>query len=126
MLCVADYLDALAWVRSIGGLEAVITRAERNLAVVDRFVQQHDWIRFLARDENQRSNTSVCLTLELEDEQVKTMVRLLAAEGAAFDIGAYRDAPAGLRIWCGATVEESDLEKLMPWLEWACRQVKGE
>ena len=126
MLCVADYLDALAWVRSIGGLEAAISRAERNLAVVDRFVQQHDWIHFLASEENQRSNTSVCLTVELEDEKVKSMVRLLAADGVANDIGAYRDAPAGLRIWCGATIEESDLENLMPWLEWAYRQVKGE
>jgi phosphoserine aminotransferase len=126
MLCVADYLDALAWVRSIGGLEAAISRAERNLAVVDRFVKQHDWIHFLANEENQRSNTSVCLTVELEDEKVKSMVRLLAAEGVANDIGAYRDAPAGLRIWCGATIEESDLENLMPWLEWAYRQVKGE
>jgi phosphoserine aminotransferase len=123
MLCVADYLDALAWVRRIGGLDAVIRRSERNLAVIDRFVSQHDWIHFLAHDENQRSSTSVCLTVELEDEQVKSMIGLLAAEGVANDIGAYRDAPAGLRIWCGATVEESDLEKLMPWLEWAREQV---
>ncbi len=126
MLCVADYLDALAWVRRIGGLEAAIRRAERNLAVVARFVRQHDWIHFLAKDENQRSNTSVCLTLELADEKVKSMVRLLGAEGVANDIGAYRDAPAGLRIWCGATVEESDLEKLLPWLEWAYEQTSGE
>jgi phosphoserine aminotransferase len=126
MLCVADYLDALAWVRSIGGLEAAIRRAELNLVVVDRFVKQHDWIHFLANDESQRSNTSVCLTVELDDEKVKSMVRLLAAEGVANDIGAYRDAPAGLRIWCGATVEEGDLEKLMPWLEWAHEQAKGE
>jgi phosphoserine aminotransferase len=126
MLCVADYLDALEWIRRIGGLEAAIRRSERNLAVVDRFVKQHNWIHFLARDESQRSSTSVCLTLDLEDEKVKSMVQLLAAEAVAYDIGAYRDAPAGLRIWCGATVEESDLEKLMPWLLWAHEQVSGE
>jgi phosphoserine aminotransferase len=126
MLCVADYLDALAWIRRIGGLEAAIERADRNLAVVDRFVTQHDWIHFLASDQNQRSNTSVCLTLALDDEKIKSMVRLLATEGVANDIGAYRDAPAGLRIWCGATVEEGDLEKLMPWLEWAHDQTRGD
>ena len=126
MLCVADYLGALEWVRSIGGLEATIRRSERNLAVIDRFVEQHDWIHFLAGDENQRSNTSVCLTVELDNEKVKSMVSLLGAEEVANDIGAYRDAPAGLRIWCGATVEESDLEKLMPWLEWAHEQVRVE
>ena len=126
MLCVADYLDALAWVRSIGGLEAAIRRSQRNLAVIDRFVRQHDWTHFLAGIENQRSSTSVCLTVDLDDEKVKSMVRLLAAEGVANDIGAYRDAPAGLRIWCGATVEESDLEKLMPWLEWAHQHVGGD
>ncbi len=126
MLCVADYLDTLAWVRSIGGLEGAIGRSENNLAVIGRFVERHDWIQFLAGEKQQRSNTSVCLRLELDDDRVKSLVQLLAAEGAAFDIGAYRDAPAGLRIWCGATVEESDLEKLMPWLEWAYRQVKGE
>jgi phosphoserine aminotransferase len=126
MLCVADYLDALGWVRSVGGLEATIQRCDRNLAVIERFVEQNNWIHFLAGDASQRSNTSVCLTLDLNDEKVKSMVQLLAAEGVAHDIGAYRDAPAGLRIWCGATVEESDLEKLMPWLLWAYQKIKGE
>jgi phosphoserine aminotransferase len=124
MLCVADYLDALQWVQGIGGIEAAISRSEHNLAVIDHFVKQHDWIHFLASDKNQRSNTSVCLTLDLDADKVKSMVQLLAAEGVANDIGAYRDAPAGLRIWCGATIEESDLEKLMPWLVWAYEQVK--
>ena len=126
MLCVADYLDTLQWVRSIGGLRAAINRSERNLAVIERFVAQKDWIHFLAREKSQRSSTSVCLTLDLEDEQVKSLVALLEQEGVAHDVGAYRDAPAGLRIWCGATVEESDLEKLMPWLEWAYSRAKGE
>jgi phosphoserine aminotransferase len=126
MLCVADYLDALDWVRSIGGLQATIERSQANLAVVERFVQQHDWIHFLAKAKSQRSNTSVCLTLDLDDDKVKALIALLGEEGVAHDIGAYRDAPAGLRIWCGATVEENDLELLMPWLEWAWMQVRRE
>lgn len=125
MLCVADYLDALNWVRSLGGVPATIDRSTRNLAVIDRFVSAHEWIDFLAGNPAERSSTSVCLTLDLSDEQVKQVVALLAEEQVAYDIGAYRDAPAGLRIWCGATVEESDLEKLMPWLHWAYQQIKG-
>ena len=125
MLCVADYLDALEWVRSLGGAEAAIERSQRNLAVIERFVTEHDWIDFLAEKPSQRSNTSVCLTLDLTDQQVKDLVSLLAEEQVAFDIGAYRDAPAGLRIWCGATVEESDLEKLLPWLQWGYQTIKG-
>jgi phosphoserine aminotransferase len=119
MLCVADYLDALDWVEQLGGVEETMARSQRNLAVLERFVQGHAWIHFLAGEPSHRSNTSVCLTLDLAPEQVKAMARLLETEQVALDIGAYRDAPAGLRIWCGATVEESDLEKLMPWLEWA-------
>jgi phosphoserine aminotransferase len=126
MLCVADYLDALAWVRQLGGLDGAISRADRNLAYIEDFVKLHDWIHFLAGDKNQRSNTSVCLTIDLDVEKVKTMVQLLADEGVANDIGSYRDAPSGLRIWCGTTIEESDIKKLMPWLDWAYRQVKGE
>jgi len=126
MLCVADYLDALDWLRSIGGLDAAIERSGRNLAVIEAFVDSHDWIHFLAADKAQRSNTSVCLTLDLADDKVKAMTTLLDREGVAHDIGAYRDAPAGLRIWCGATIDESDLKKLMPWLEWAFQQVSQE
>jgi phosphoserine aminotransferase len=125
MLCVADYLDALNWVRELGGVGAAIERSRRNLAVIEAFVDNHDWIHFLASEKSQRSNTSVCLTVDLDDQQVKAMVALLDDQGAAHDIGAYRDAPAGLRIWCGATVEESDVKKLMPWLEWAYAQVNG-
>lgn len=126
MLCVADYLDALAWLRGIGGLAAGIERSQRNLGVIDSFVSSHHWIHFLAAEAEQRSNTSVCLTVDLPDDKVKAMTTLLEREGVAHDIGAYRDAPAGLRIWCGATVEADDLEKLMPWLEWAYRQVSKE
>jgi phosphoserine aminotransferase len=126
MLCVADYLDALDWVRKMGGVAATIDRSKRNLAVIEAFVHERPWIHFLARVESQRSNTSVCLTVDLEAEQIKAMTALLEAEEVAHDIGSYRDAPAGLRIWCGATVEESDVKKLMPWLEWAYTEVKGE
>ena len=125
MLCVADYLDALDWVQSVGGQQGTIERSRTNLAVIETFVAARDWIDFLAADEALRSNTSVCLTLSLEDDQVKAMVKLLEKEGVAYDVGAYRDAPAGLRIWCGATVESSDLELLMPWLEWAYNEVNS-
>ncbi|WP_461481106.1 phosphoserine transaminase [Porticoccus sp.] len=123
MLCVADYLDALGWVKSIGGLPAAVAKSAQNLAVIEQFVAEHDWIDFLARDPATRSNTSICLILDLDAEQVKKVVKLLDAEGVAYDIGAYRDAPAGLRIWGGATVEKADLEALMPWITWAYQQV---
>jgi phosphoserine aminotransferase len=124
MLCVVDYLDALNWVKSIGGVAATIAIADQNLATLEAFVEQHDWIEFLAKDSAIRSNTSVCLTLNLTPEQVKTVVTLLEEHQVAYDIGAYRDAPAGLRIWCGATVENNNLEALMPWIEWAYHSVK--
>lgn len=123
MLCVADYLDALGWVKSLGGVEATIEKSRGNLAVLEQFVESRDWIRFLAADKAQRSNTSVCLILELPEERVKQLAKLLGSEGVAYDIGSYRDAPAGLRIWCGASVAQADLEKLMPWLDWAYQQV---
>jgi phosphoserine aminotransferase len=125
MLCVSDYLDALNWVESIGGVNGAtgtIARSEANLKVIEDFVAANDWIAFLAKDKATRSNTSVCLTLTASEEQVKKMVKLLDTEGVAYDIGAYKDAPAGLRIWCGATVEASDLKALMPWLTWAHEQ----
>ena len=123
MLCVADYLDALDWIRSIGGLPAAIAKSEANLDVLREFVATRSWAHFLAQEEDQTSNTSVCLTLDLEADQVKQIVKLLDAEGVAYDIGAYRDAPAGLRIWCGATVEEADVRALLPWLDWAFETV---
>ncbi len=123
MLCVADYLDALQWIETIGGVPAAIARSEANLAVIADFVAANDWISFLAKDPATRSNTSVCLSVQLAAEQVKKLVKLLDGEGVAFDIGSYKDAPAGIRIWCGATVETSDLQTLMPWLAWAYEQV---
>ena len=99
MLCVADYLDALSWVRSISGLQAAIAKSEENLEVIKGFVETRDWAHFLAEVPEQVSNTSVCLSLDLEADQVKQLVKLLDAEKVAYDISAYRDAPAGLRIW---------------------------
>ncbi|MFT5141325.1 MAG: phosphoserine aminotransferase [Lysobacterales bacterium] len=124
MLCVADYLDALQWLNEEGGVAAGIERSRTNLEVIEYFVDSRDWIHFLAKDPSTRSNTSVCLVLDMKTELVKKMVRLLAEENVAYDIGAYRDAPAGLRIWCGATIEKVDLELLMPWLDWAYWQLR--
>ena len=119
MLCVADYLDALRWIDSIGGLKGAIRRSEENLAVIADFVSKSDWLSFLAQDQNTVSNTSVCLSVDAIPDQVKEMTKLLETEGVAFDIGAYRDAPPGLRIWCGATIEKTDVKLLIDWLDWA-------
>ena len=123
MLCVEDYLDALNWVEEIGGLSAAVAKSEDNLKVLADFVAQNDWIDFLAKTPATTSNTSVCFVLKVDADQVKSIIKLLDDEGVAYDIGAYRDAPAGLRIWCGATVEQTDLETLLPWLTWAYKQV---
>lgn len=135
MLCVEDYLDALSWAQLVGGLDGLIARADANFAVIDRFVEKSGWLAHLAEDPATRSNTSVCLSIV--DEAVtrldaaaqaafaKGMVARLEAEGAAYDIGHYRDAPPGLRIWAGATVETADLEALMPWLDWAFHEQKA-
>ena len=123
MLCVADYLDALAWVQESGGLEFTIRRSQESLAVIERFVSKRDWISFLAKKPETRSSTSVCLALDLTADAIAQMVRLLNDEGVAYDIGAYRAAPPGLRIWCGATVPVEDIEALMPWLDWAYQTV---
>ncbi|MCO6185112.1 phosphoserine transaminase [Rhizobium sp. L1K21] len=135
MLCVEDYLDALNWAKSLGGLKALVARADANAKVIADFVAANDWIANLAKDPATASNTSVCLTIIDKDVQAldessqaafaKGMVSLLEKEGVAFDIGAYRDAPSGLRIWAGATIETSDMEALMPWLEWAFKTQKA-
>ncbi len=124
MLAVEDYLVALQWARSVGGLKGLIARANANARAIADFVQAHDWIDFLAVDPDTRSNTSVCL--KFTDGRIsdgagfaKAVAKRLEVEGIAFDIGAYRDAPAGLRIWCGGTVETSDISAMLPWLAWA-------
>lgn len=124
MLCVEDYLLALDWAKSVGGLKGLIARADANTKAIADFVDAHDWIDFLATDPATRSNTSVCLKFtddRIEDGAAfaKAVAKRLEAEGAALDIGAYRDAPPGLRIWCGGTVETADIEAMLPWLEWA-------
>ena len=125
MLCVADYLDALAWCERVGGVPGTIARSTANLKLIEDFVASHPWISFLARRPETRSNTSVCLSLDLPAEQVKALVKLLEKEGVAYDIGSYKDAPPGIRIWCGATVETADVQALLPWLAWAYEQVKA-
>jgi phosphoserine aminotransferase len=129
MLCVEDYLDALNWAKSIGGLKALIARADANAKVITDWVKSVPWIEFLARDPAVRSNTSVCLKVvdphvtklpaEAQAAFVKAIAAALEKEGVAYDIDAHRDAPAGLRIWCGSTVEPADLEALTAWLDWA-------
>lgn len=119
MMCVEDYLDALRWCEKVGGLDALIKRSMDNLAVIEDFVARNSWASFLAKDSSTRSNTSVCLTVDLPKEKVKEMEKMLANEGVAYDINSYRDAPPGLRIWCGATVEKADLQALVGWIEWA-------
>ncbi|MBS9722559.1 phosphoserine transaminase [Tianweitania sp. BSSL-BM11] len=136
MLCVEDYLDALHWAKSVGGLDGLIKRADANFAALDGFVQASDWLGHLAVEPDTRSNTSVCLTITdaqvaaLDDDAkaafAKGMVSALEKEGVALDIGAYRDAPSGLRIWCGATVETADIEALLPWLDWAFAAQKAQ
>jgi phosphoserine aminotransferase len=125
MLCVEDALDGLRWAESVGGLEGLIARSEANLAAVARWVTRTDWVDFLAEDAATRSCTSICLKLAMP-EATKRIAVLLEKEGAAYDIGAYRDAPAGLRIWGGATVESADIEKLLAWLDWAHAVVAAE
>jgi phosphoserine aminotransferase len=125
MLCVEDWLFAIDWAERIGGLEALIARADANAAALDRWVQSADWIEHLASDVAIRSITSVCLQfadrsdMDANKARQKALAKLLETEDAAYDIGAYREAPPGLRIWCGATVDTADIEALGPWLDWA-------
>jgi phosphoserine aminotransferase len=129
MLCLEDYLDTLTWAKSLGGLKATIARCDANAKAIADWVAHTPWIDFLAKEPAQRSNTSVCLkvvdpdVLKLPADAQAAFVKGLAAalekEGVAYDIDAYRDAPPGLRIWCGATVERTDVEALTQWLDWA-------
>jgi phosphoserine aminotransferase len=135
MLAVEDYIFALEWAAELGGLAALVARSEANAAVLDAWVQATPWVEHLVADPAIRSNTSVCLKFAadavpgLDDAAqtalVKKMASLLEAEGAAYDIAGYRDAPPGLRIWCGATVETDDIEALGPWLDWAFQQARS-
>ncbi len=136
MLAVEDCLDALRWVESIGGVKGTIKRAESNYQAVAKWIEKSSWAKFLCDDDAVRSRTSICIaftdpwfTAKSDDDRqafVKSMVKPLDKEAVAYDIASYRDAPAGLRIWGGATVESSDMEALMPWLDWAYEVTKGE
>ena len=135
MLCVEDYLDALKWAKSIGGLKTLMKRADENFAVLDKFVAKTPWIEFLAKEPATRSNTSVCfkivdpavvnLDADKQAAFAKAIVNRLEKAGVAHDIGAYRDAPSGLRIWAGATIEAHDLQALTEWLDWAFKAEKA-
>jgi phosphoserine aminotransferase len=134
MLAVEDQLDALNWAESIGGLEGLIARSQSNLGAITAWIEQSDWAGFLASDAQTLSSTSICLSIvddwftgQSEDEQralIKKLVSMLEAEDVALDIGGYRDAPPGLRIWGGGTVETNDIEALLPWLDWAYAELK--
>jgi len=134
MLCVEDYLDTLQWAKSIGGLKALMARADANTRILAQWVARTPWVEFLASDPAIRSNTSVCLkvvdpavTALAADAQaafIKGMAAVLEKDGVAYDIAGHRDAPPGLRIWCGATVEAADVEALIPWLDWAYAQAR--
>jgi phosphoserine aminotransferase len=135
MLCVEDYLDTLQWAKSVGGLKALIARADANTRTIHDWVAATPWIENLAVNPATRSNTSVCLKIvdpavaklpvDAQWTFVKDMVALLEKDGVAYDIANHRDALPGLRIWCGATVEAADVEKLLPWLDWAYGKVKA-
>ena len=136
MLCVEDALDGLIWAESVGGLKGLIQRSEANLSAIARWVEQSNWAAFLAEKPETRSCTSICLkiidpwftdlSLERQAECAKKLAKLLEKQEVAFDIAAYRSAPAGIRIWGGATVETADIEALLPWLDWAYASVKSE
>ena len=135
MLCVEDYIDALEWAQSVGSLQGLIARCDANAKAVADFVAKKPFLGFLAKDPATRSNASVCLTFidptitaltpEAQAAFAKDVAALLEKEGVGLDLGSYRDAPPGLRIWCGATVEASDVAALMPWIEWAFETVKS-
>jgi phosphoserine aminotransferase len=136
MLCVEDALDGLVWAEQAGGLRGLVARSEANLAAIAAWVEKTPWAAFLAKDPKTRSCTSMCLAIvdpwftalavDAQQKAVASLVSLLEKEGVAFDIGSYRDAPPGLRIWGGATVETSDIEALLPWLDWGFAQIRSQ
>ena len=136
MLCVEDYLDALNWGKSVGGLKALMARADKNLKVLEDWQAKTPWIDFLAGTRATRSNTSVCmkvtdpavasLTSDAQIDFIKKMVGLIEKEGAGYDFAGHRDAPAGLRIWCGATIEASDVALLTQWIDWAFAETRAQ
>ncbi len=135
MLCVEDALDGLKWAQSVGGLAGLVTRSQANLKTIEDWVARSNWAGFLAEDKSIRSSTSICLkitdpaylALSADDQakHAKSLVSMLEKEGVAYDIGSYRDAPPGMRVWGGATVETSDIQSLLPWLDWGYSQVKA-
>ena len=135
MLCVEDALDGLRWAESMGGLAGLKGRSQANLAAAARWVERRDWVEFLAEDPATRSSTSICLRIvapwfialdaEAQGKAAKMLTGLVEAEGAGFDLAPYRDAPPGVRIWGGATVETADIEALLPWLDWACAETRA-
>jgi phosphoserine aminotransferase len=135
MLAVEDQLDALEWADSIGGLAALVSRSEANLTEIARWVEASDWAEFLAKDPQTLSSTSICIGIKdswfqaLDDQAksalVKSIVSTLAKETVGYDIGSYRDAPPGFRIWGGGTVEQADIAALLPWLDWAYQDARG-
>jgi phosphoserine aminotransferase len=126
MLAVEDVIFALEWAKSLGGLKGLMARSDANAAALSKIVEERSWLGHLAADPETRSKTSVCLTVEDADEDfIKKFASLLDTEGAAYDIAGYRDAPAGLRIWCGATVDTADVEALGPWFDWAWATLNG-
>jgi phosphoserine aminotransferase len=136
MLCVEDYLDALKWGSSVGGLNGLVQRSNANLKALAEWVEKTAWVEFLAQSADIRSNTSVCikvvdkrvtgLSSDAQADFAKKLASLLEKEGVALDAGGYRDAPPGLRIWCGATVDASDVEALTPWMDWAFETLASE
>lgn len=124
MMANEDYLASLRWAESIGGLPELIKRSNENLAIFEDFVEKHNWINFLAENKKIRSNTAVCLKIDLPEEKLKKMIKILSDEGVAYDCASYREAPPGLRFWCGATVDKSDLEIVTQWIEWAYNKVR--
>lgn len=134
MLCVEDALDGLKWAEAIGGLPALKQRSQKNLAAISHWVSERDWVAFLSENEATRSCTSICLKIvapwfialpvDKQKEAVTFLTQQVAEEAAGYDVAAYRDAPAGLRIWGGATVEADDIKALLPWLDWACARTK--